>query len=219
MTARIKGTKLSLTIGSVEIHEDGTSVVMDSEEANGDVTTFADAELGGARQHFFTIGATQSLQGDSFWRMVWANTGEEAAFVYRPQGNVVATADEPHFTGTLTIGPKPALGGAAGTKVTFTFETRFDIDGVPLLDDGATSVPLITSVDPESPVADELVTIYGSRFTGTTAVSIDGTSTAFTVISDGMISALVPTAAAGAANIVVTNDDGASDPFAVTIAA
>lgn len=216
--ARIKGTKLSLTIGATEIHEEGTSVLMDSEEANGDVTTFADAEGGGARQHFFAISATQSTQGDSFWRMVWANTGEDAAFVYRPHGNAVATADEPHFTGTLKIGPKPPIGGAAGTNSTFTFDTRFNIEGVPVLDDGAGSVPLISSVEPLSPEAGELVTLYGSRFGAATAVEIDGIAAPFSPISDGIIAASVPDAAAGAATVVVTNADGDSAPFNITIA-
>lgn len=215
--ARIKGTKLSLTIGTTEVHEEGTSVVMDNEEADSDVTTFADAEAGGARQHFLTISATQSVQGDSFWRMIWANTGEDAAFVFRPHGNVVATADEPHFTGTLKIGPKPTLGGDAGTTSTFTFETRFDIEGEPVLDDGDSTVPLITSTDPVGPDNGDVFVIYGSRFTGTTGVTIDAIAAEFTVISDGAIAAAVPGAAAGSANIIVTNADGASAAFVITV--
>ena len=60
--ARLKGDSLHLTIGTTELFLQATSVVMDNEEADGDVTTFADAAEGGARQFFFQITALQSLE-------------------------------------------------------------------------------------------------------------------------------------------------------------
>lgn len=216
---RVGGKKLSLTIGSVELHLEATSAVLDNEEASSDVTTFADADAGGARQHFINVTAVQSVQADSFWRYVWAHTGETAAFVLRPQGNVVATSDQPHFTGTLTIGPKPTLGGDAGAKKDQTFTTRMDVDGEPVLDDGSVAVPAITSVSDETPAAGDPIQVNGTRFTGTVDVTVDGITATFYPVSDGILIVVIPDAAAGAADLIVENGDGESDAFALTIAA
>ena len=51
-------------------------------------------------------------------------------------GNETATASQPHFTGTLTIGPPPRIGGEAGRDSTYTFETRFDLADKPVKDTG-----------------------------------------------------------------------------------
>lgn len=132
--ARLKGNSLHLTIGTVELFLEATSVVMNNEEASGDVTTFADAAAGGARQYFFQITAVQSLAATSLWRYLWENTGEVATFVFAPAGNIATpTPDQPHFEGTLKVGPKPSIGGAAGATTTHTFDYRLDIDAEPEL--------------------------------------------------------------------------------------
>jgi len=133
---RLKGNTLQLLIGTVELNLQASSVVMDNEEANGDVTTFADAAAGGARQHFFQITAVQSLAAESYWRYLWENTGEEGTFSFAPAGNAVASASEPIFTGTLKVGPKPSIGGAAGATTTHTFDYRMDINDEPVMDVG-----------------------------------------------------------------------------------
>lgn len=131
---KIRGKKLTLTFGSTDYACDATSIVLESEEADDDATTFCDAQQGGARQWFFTIEAIQSMQTSSFWRYLWENTGEEIAYVFAPEGNETATADSPHFTGLLTVGAKPNVGGEANS--TFTFETRLDCTAEPTLDEG-----------------------------------------------------------------------------------
>jgi hypothetical protein len=74
--------------------------------------------------------------------------------------------------------------------------------------------PLITgtralSTDP----AGYNLALYGSGFTGATAVSVDGTAvTAFTVISDSSLKLTVPAALAGHGNLVVTTPMGANSP-------
>lgn len=137
-STRIKGNALSLTFGTpgVEYRCDTTAVVLDNEEADSDVITFCDAAEGGSRTHFLTISAIQSTDPLSLWRYIWEHTGEEVPFTYAPHGNAVATTTQPHFVGTVKIGPKPPMGGEAGTNVTYTFETRWDVVGVPTLDDG-----------------------------------------------------------------------------------
>src|SRR5690606_24251128 len=104
MSRRIKGRALSLEIDGVEYMADVTNVVLENEEAEDDVTTFADAATGGAVDWFFTVELVQSLEGTSFWRYIWENSGSnEIAYTFAPEGNAVASEDAPHFTGTLTM--------------------------------------------------------------------------------------------------------------------
>lgn len=134
-STRLKGTKLSLSIGTpaVDYWADLSSWKITNADAASDVTTFEDAAAGGAKQFKLTGTAVQSTATGSFWRYVWANTGAMAAFTIAPHGNVTATAEQPHVIGTLTIGPKPDLGGDAGTGA-FTFDFEFEVTGTPTLD-------------------------------------------------------------------------------------
>lgn len=128
---KFKGKGLSLTIDSIEYRVDASSVLMDFEDADNDVVTFADLDNGGDKQWFFAISAVSDYATNSLWSYIWDNSGDDdIAFVFKPYGNSTASATQPHFTGTLTIGDRPAVGGEADS--TFTFETRFDIDGTPL---------------------------------------------------------------------------------------
>lgn len=131
--ARLKGDTLHLTIGTTELFLQATSVVLDNEEADADASTFADAAEGGARQFFFQITALQSLEATSLWRYLWENTGETATYEFAPAGNDEPSTAQPHFTGTVTVGPKPSLGGGAGKTVTHTFDYRIDCDQTPSL--------------------------------------------------------------------------------------
>lgn len=133
---RIKGKALRLTIDSADYWADIISCVLNNEAADSDALTFGDVLAGGARTYFFELTAIQSTASGSFWRTVWDNAGKSAAFAYAPHGNETPTVDKPHYVGTLTIGAKPSLGGQAGSTSTYTFETRFDIDGEPAVDDG-----------------------------------------------------------------------------------
>lgn len=128
-STRIRGKALKLSVDAVDYWCDVTSVVLKNEEADGDVTTFCDAAAGGARQFYFEVEAIQSTDSASFWNYLWENTGDEVPFVFAPHGNTAASTTQPHFTGSLVIGPKPDLGGNANE--TFTFETRLDVVGTP----------------------------------------------------------------------------------------
>lgn len=209
-STRIKGAALALQFGGTDYWADSTSVVLDNEDAAGDVTTFADAAAGGARQFYFTVSATQSTESASFWRYVWANTSNEVAFRYAPHGNESATADAPHFIGTVTIGPKPSIGGDAGSTKTYTFETRFDLVGEPVLDTGASAAGAITAITPAGKSAGSVVLIAGTRFTGATDVKFAAVSaTSFIVVSDTTISAVIPTGL-GVKSVTVVTPDGIS---------
>lgn len=80
--------------------------------------------------------------------------------------------------------------------------------------------PSIISVTPANAAAGSQVTINGSAFTSTvatTGVKIGGTNAVpFTVVSDNVIVATVPTGTAGPTTVVVTNATGASAAFNYT---
>lgn len=218
-STRLKGSSLRFTLGGVDYYADISALTFENEEADGGVVTFADAENGGARQHFMTGSAIQSTQSGSFWRMVWASTGATVSYDYAPHGNDDATADEPHFIGTAKIGPKPSIGGEAGANVEQTFEFRFDIDGEPTLDLGTGADPVITAISPAGQSVGETVLIAGTRFTGATDVKFAAVSaTSFIVVSDGTIVAVIP-AGTGAKAVTVITPEGTSASVSYTVAA
>lgn len=131
MSTRIKGKALVFTLGATEYACDATSVVLTNEESTGeDVVTFCDAATGATVAWYFDVEAVTSTDSDSLWSYCWDNAGQDVAFVFAPHGNATASAEQPHFTGTLNIGPKPSIGGTANS--TFTFSKRFEVDGEPL---------------------------------------------------------------------------------------
>jgi hypothetical protein len=132
MATKYDGKDLTFTVDGVEFNADGTSVVMDSEDADTDSTTFAELADGTPQQWFFQLTALQDYAAASFWHALWDNAGSEVAFIFNPKGGPVA-AGKPSFTGTCTIPRKPPVGGDAGT--TWTFDFRLDIDGTPVLDE------------------------------------------------------------------------------------
>jgi len=129
MSTRIKGKSLSLKVDSTEYMADVSEVTLQNEEADGDVTTFADAAAGGAVQWFFEGSAVQSTDTTSFWSYLWDNTGEEVTYVFAPHGNATASSTQPHFTGSVKVGSKPPVGGTANE--TFTFDFRLDCTAEP----------------------------------------------------------------------------------------
>jgi hypothetical protein len=137
-STRIKANALKLTIDGTDYWADFSSVMMQSEEAASDVTTFYDASVnGGRRDFFFTVSGVQSTETGSFWRAMWDDAGSEVAFVYAVHGNATASADQPHMTGTVRLPARGALmlGGDSSPDGTFSFDgVRMDIVGDVTLD-------------------------------------------------------------------------------------
>ncbi len=81
----------------------------------------------------------------------------------------------------------------------------------------AATVPVILTATPGSLGVGGLLTITGSAFTGTTALTIGGVATPSRVIeSDNLIVCALPAGSAGSAPIIVTNAVGASAAFPYT---
>lgn len=137
--AVIRGNNLKLTIGGTEFNANVTSCVLTNEEADTAGITFYEASVGTTRKFSLNITALQSTDALSLWRYVWENSGSDAAFVLAPHGNAVPTADEPHFTGTCTIGPPGDIGGEVSTSASnrYTFDSVWEVVGTPVLDDGS----------------------------------------------------------------------------------
>lgn len=82
------------------------------------------------------------------------------------------------------------------------------------------AVPLLAAATPTAQSVGKILTIIGAGFTGTSgasAVTIGGVNaSSYTVQSDSMITAVVPTGSAGSAPVVVTNGVGPSAALAYT---
>lgn len=138
-STRIKGTKLKLELGesSDDFWADLTTYGLDNDEADSDVVTFEDAGGDGSRQFKLTGTAIQSTDEDSFWSYAWDHTGEEVPYTLAPHGNETPSKTQPHFTGTVKIGPKPKIGGDAG-NAPYTFDFEWNCTDEPTKDDGTT---------------------------------------------------------------------------------
>jgi hypothetical protein len=132
-STRLKGAKLTLKLGTpaVDYYADVTSWLITSEDADKDVITFADVADGGGRQYLLNTSAVQSTDTASFWTMTWEKTGTDVAFTVAPHGNAAPTPAQPHFSGIVTIGNRPDIGGEAGASNTFTFDSSWKIVGTP----------------------------------------------------------------------------------------
>lgn len=126
-TNRIKGRSLVFKLATVDYAADVTTISLEAEEADSDVTTFADAAAGGATDWYFRGEAVQSQDTASLHQYLWNNNGlATVAYVYAPNGNATPTTTKPHYTGTVTLGRKPSIGGDADSTWTFEFEIKCD---------------------------------------------------------------------------------------------
>ena len=81
----------------------------------------------------------------------------------------------------------------------------------------AASKPILSAATPASQGEDDIVTITGSHFVGTSAVMFGASAaTSFLVLNGNTLVATLPAGSAGAANITVTNVTGTSDPLPYT---
>lgn len=74
--------------------------------------------------------AYQNTRTGALWRFAWERSGDVVPYVFSPNGNATPTTEAPHYTGEVMIGPRPALGGAAGDR-SFIFEFAWKAIGEP----------------------------------------------------------------------------------------
>ncbi len=123
--------------------------------------------------------------------------GTAATFTVNSATQISATVPAGATTGNVVVGT-PA-GSSNGLNFTVT-----------------TPAPSIGSLSPTSGTVGASVVIAGSNFTGTTAVSFNGTAATFTVNSATQITATVP-AGATTGNVTVTTPGGTSNAVPFTV--
>lgn len=129
MVNRVKANSITITVDAVDHTADLSSIMLQSEEASSDVTTFADATAGGARDFYIEMSGVTSTDATSFFMVCWNNAGDEVPFTLETSS---ATAGE--WAGTLRIPAKGAIpfGGEASADGTFSWSgIRFEVVGTP----------------------------------------------------------------------------------------
>jgi hypothetical protein len=129
MVNRVKANSITITVDSVNHTADLSSIMLQSEEASSDVTSFADAASGGARDFFIEMSGITSTDVTSFFMVCWNNPGDEVPFSL-----ATTSSDAGAWTGTLRIPAAGSLpfGGDASADGTFSWSgVRFDVVGVP----------------------------------------------------------------------------------------
>ena len=129
MVNRVKANSITITVDGTAQTTNLSSIMLQSEEASSDVTTFADAAFGGSSDWFIELSGVTSTDATSFFMTCWNNPGDEVPFVL---ATTAPTAGS--FTGTLRIPAKGRIpfGGEASADGTFSWSgVRFEVVGVP----------------------------------------------------------------------------------------
>jgi hypothetical protein len=121
--AAIGTRKLTLTIDGDEEAAEVSKAVITSGDSSSDFVSFAMAAAGGGRDYVLGLQFLQDATTTALWDKVWSHAGEDIDVVVRPYGNAVATATQPHFSGTVTITEPDGdlLGGEADASNTARF--------------------------------------------------------------------------------------------------
>ncbi|MEI7432975.1 MAG: IPT/TIG domain-containing protein [Methanomicrobiales archaeon] len=144
-----------------------------------------------------TGGTPVIITGTGFTGATAVSFGGTAATSFTVNSATQITATAPaHVAGTIDITVTTPSGTSATSSADiYTF----------------TTTPTLTSISPNSgPTAGgQAVTISGTGFTGTTALTFGGTNAiSFSVVSDTTITAITPAHAIGMVNVVVTTLGG-----------
>lgn len=129
MPNRVKANSITIKVNSTAYTADLSEIMMQSEDASTDVTTFSDAQAGGSRDWYIDMSGVTSTDATGFFMVCWNAAGTEVPFEL---ATTAATAGK--FSGTLRIPAKGAIpfGGTASADGTFSWSgVRFDIVGVP----------------------------------------------------------------------------------------
>lgn len=126
-SARIKATNIHFLIGGTDYACDANMVELTLNDAPGDVQTFCEVRVGG--EWSLQIDGVTSGDSDSLYQILWANFGTEVAFILKPQGNATASADAPHYTGTVVFNELPPMSLTSNevSKFSVTLRVKNDV--------------------------------------------------------------------------------------------
>lgn len=123
-STRIKAQNIIFKIGTTEYSCDANLVELTLDDAPGDVQTFCEVRVGG--QWSLQLDGITSGDDTSLYRVLWANFGTKVAFTIAPNGNAVAAADQPHYTGTAIFDQLPPLSLTSNETVKFSVTLTVD---------------------------------------------------------------------------------------------
>lgn len=106
-STRIKAQNIKFKIAGTDYACDATSVVLELGDAPGDVQTFCETRVGG--EWALNLEGITSGDSTSLYQVLWTNFGSTATFVIAPNGNATASAEEPHYEGTVVFDQLPPL--------------------------------------------------------------------------------------------------------------
>ena len=117
-STRIKANDIKFKIGATEYACDATNIELASQDAPGDVQTFCEQQVG--QEWTLTLEGITSGDSDSLYRVLWANFGETGTFTIAPNGNTTASANQPHYEGTVKFDALPPLSLVSNETSTFS---------------------------------------------------------------------------------------------------
>ena len=117
-STRIKAQNILFKIAGTDYACDANSVVLELGDAPGDVQTFCETRVGG--EWALTLAGITSGDDDSLYQVLWTNFGSTATFIIAPNGNSTATADQPHYEGTVVFDQLPPLNLTSNEVVQFS---------------------------------------------------------------------------------------------------
>jgi len=123
-STRIQAQNIIFEIGATAYECDATMVDLTLGDAPGDVQTFCEQRVGGE----WALSLEGIVSGDAatLYRVLCANFGNTATFTIAPNGNSVATANEPHYEGTVKFNELPPLSLTSNNTSTFAITLRVD---------------------------------------------------------------------------------------------
>jgi len=126
--AAIGTRKLTILIDGDEMAPEVSKAVITAGDADAGFVSFAAAAAGGGRDYKLALTFVQDASAGSLWSRVWTAAGSDVDVVVRPYGNATPTADQPHFTGTVTISEPDGdlLGGEANASPSARFTTEVE---------------------------------------------------------------------------------------------
>lgn len=122
-SSRIKAQNITFTIDSVDYACDATGITLELGDAPGDVRTFCETSVG--KQWGLTLEGITSGDSTSLYRVLWDNYGSEVGFVIAPHGGT-ATANTPHYSGTIVFSELPPMALTAGEISSFSVALEVD---------------------------------------------------------------------------------------------
>jgi hypothetical protein len=121
-STRIKAQNIIFQVGGTDYACDANMVDLSLGDAPGDVQTFCEVRVGG--EWALQLDGITSGDATSLYRILWDNFGTEVGFRIKPNGNAVATSNEPHYEGVAIFNELPPLALTSNEVSTFSVTLR-----------------------------------------------------------------------------------------------